>query len=155
MNMAKQASFRSELKSKTVLFGIACTKHFGSRKIGYWNSHTDFGYVVQLSLYTVAYKHRVTNRKVFVIVMDMLQEQYDQEQSKYCIVVAKLRDKLQYIKQVKYEHVALACVNASVPEEQGDLEEYVDENNLLKDPRHIVSVCLHHFDELWSSESSF
>lgn len=151
MNMAKPVLSQFETwKSNAVMYQQGSIRHFGLRKIGYWNSHTDLGYIVQLSSYSVEYKHRITNRKTMVIVVDMVEQQYIQEHFKACIVVAQTSNRITYVKWVKYEDVPMACINASMPGEYGDLRKYVDENNLLKDPKHIVSVCLHQFEELWS-----
>lgn len=151
MKTARQVSPQFETwESNAVMYQQGTIRHFGQKKIGYWNSHTDLGYVIQLSSYTVEYKYRITNRKTMVIAIDIVEQQYPQEHFKACIVVAKTNNRIVYVKWVKYEDVPMACINASIPEEHGDLRQYIDADNLIVDPKHLVSVCLHQFDELWS-----
>lgn len=135
--------------SNAVQFSHKVTKHFGPKKIGYQNSLTDLGYVEQLSLYEGILKHRHTERKIYVVVVEIVAQEYEQHKFKACVVVARKGKYIKYVRWTEYEQVPMACVNASIPGIQGELRQYIDSDQLLIDPKHLVSVCLHHFDEVW------
>lgn len=133
-------------ESNAVKFGQICTRHF-HKGIGYENSGTDRGYIHQLSLFSVNYTYKLTRRKTYVIIIEMVDQQYEQTKFPACIVVSKVDKTLHFVKRVHHESVPVEAINAL--SHGGDLHTFVDEDNLIKLPKHIVCVCLHQFDELW------
>lgn len=148
--MKKLVSPQSNWKNSAIEFSLVLTKHFGSRKVGYENSATDKGQVIQLGLYRAIPLHNNSKRIIYVVTIDMVEQQYEQHNFKACVVVAHNNNQIQFVKWINHEQIPATCITASLLGEIGDLRQYVDRNNLLILPKHIVSVCLHHFDELWS-----
>lgn len=150
MKSSKSNVPQKDWTNSAVGFNLLRTVHF-HKKIGYENSSTDKGNLIQVSYYIVSPLHKETHRKVFVAVLDIVEQQYEQDIFPTCVVVSSILGTIAYLKRVHHHEIPATCIEACMSGYHGERTKFVDKDNHLILPKNIVSVALHHLDELWST----
>lgn len=139
-------------KNSAISYSPMRTSHY-IRGLGYENSFTDKGLVHQIQIFEVHKAHTKEKaiKRVFIGILDMVAQQYEQEEFPTCVIAASINGRITFVQRVHHQFVPATVLKAFSLGEIGDKLLFIDENNHLRLPKNIVSVVLHQIDELWST----
>lgn len=106
------------------------------------NSATNHGKLCQVSLFYIDQLETATSRKIYIITLDILEEYSEKPlEPKEIIIIGVKNKKIEYLRWCGVRE-SKQFMDEALELETGDLQEYLDGNQRIKLPKHIVSQVL-------------
>lgn len=127
----------------------------------YYNSATDYGIVKSFIIFEAHHKSlKRPDVKVYIMTLLHVEERYEQEENRSCIIVAVRDNNISYVTFTEHRNVpnVLSRIYSplSINNTQGGYFFIMDEevpNTFKKEYKdHIVAVVMHNTDIIWSKQ---